>query len=152
MNKKAKTSPLAKQVRKNSIGWMLKRLGSQLDLEMASELKQRGLNLNQFAVLMTLMEGEGLTQTEIGKKIKMPGYATTRTLDVLEANKYIERRTDEHSRRSYRIYLTKKGRDTCPELFVIVEKVNANLLSSISTTQQKQLKTILHELLIAKFE
>ena len=71
MNKKAKISPLAKQVRENSIGWMLKRLGSQLDLEMAHELKQRGLNLNQFTVLMTLMEEEGQTQTQIGKKIKM---------------------------------------------------------------------------------
>lgn len=139
--------PQAKQVRENSIGWMLKRLASRLDSQMMLELKQHDLNLNQFAMLMTLMEEEGLTQTEIGKKIIMPGYATTRTLDALEASQYVERKTDAHSRRSYRIYLTPKGRDIGPTLFSIVAKVNDNLLSSVSKTQQNQLKGILNKLL-----
>ena len=147
MNKKQKTNAPAKQIRENSIGWMLKRLGSQLDSEMTIELKQLGFNLNQFMMLMTLMEKEGQTQTEIGKIIALPGYATTRTVDSLEASQCVERRTDEHSRRSYRIYLTKKGRSIGPALFKIVTKVNTNLLSSISKTQQAQLKSILDKLL-----
>ena len=146
---KVNTQPPAKQVKENSVGWMLKRLASRLDSEMMLELKQHDLNLNQFAMLMTLMEEQGLTQTEIGKKIIMPGYATTRTLDALEASGYVERRTDEHSRRSYHIYLTKKGRDLGPTLFAIVAKVNDNLLSAVSLTQQKQLKAILNKILLA---
>lgn len=142
-----KSSKQTKQIREESVGWMLKRLGSQLDTEMTLELKQIGLNLNQFAILMTLMESEDLTQTEIGKKIKMPGYATTRTLDALEAKQYVERRADEHSRRSHRIYLTKKGRDIGPALFAVVGKVNTRLLSLITQTQQNQLKIILNKLL-----
>jgi DNA-binding MarR family transcriptional regulator len=94
---------------------MLKRLSIALDAEMSNELKRLELSLGQFAVLMTLSEAEGLTQTEIGKKIAMPGYATTRTLDALEEKRYVERRTDERSRRSHRIYLTDQSRRIAPE-------------------------------------
>ena len=115
-------------------------------------LKQIGLNINQFAMLMTLNENEGLTQSEIGRKISMPAYAITRTLDALEAVQYVERRIDENSRRSFRIYLTDKGKQISPELFVIIGRVNADLLLPLSEMEQRQFQQILHKLWAAKPE
>lgn len=131
---------------------MLKRLSAALDAQMSNELQRLDLNLGQFAVLMTLSETEGLSQTEIGKKIAMPGYATTRTLDALEEKQYVERRKDERSRRSHRIYLTDRSRRIAPELFTIVGKVNEQLLSVLSTTERKHLTAILGKLVLAKLE
>lgn len=130
---------------------MLKRLSAALDAQMSNELQRLDLNLGQFAVLMTLLEAEGLTQTEIGRKIAMPGYATTRTLDALEEKQYVERRTDERSRRSHRIYLTKQGHGIAPELFGIVRNINEQLLSVLSTTETQQLAALLNKLILAKF-
>ncbi len=127
---------------------MLKRLCAQLDSEMKQALKPLKLNLNQFAVLMTVMEYEGLTQTDLGEKIGMPGYATTRSLDALEENNRIERRTDKHSRRAHRIYLTNKGQELGPALFKLINQVNSDLLSSIAKTEQNQFKAILKKMLI----
>lgn len=150
MKKQTDSHASARQVRMNSIGWMLNRLSSQLNREMTRALKQIGLNLNQFVTLMTLLENEGLTQTEIGGKIAMPAYATTRTLDALEAARYVERRTDERSRRSYRIYLTQKGREAGPALYDIVDTVNAGLLSTLPEHDQVQFKEILHKILSSR--
>lgn len=131
---------------------MLKRLSVALDDQMSNELQPLDLNLGQFAVLMTLLEAEGLTQTEIGKKIGMPGYATTRTLDALEEKQYVERRKDERSRRSHRICLTDHSRRIAPELFRIVRSVNEQLLSTLSTAETQQLAAILKKLVVAEFE
>lgn len=121
-------------------------LSTSLDAEINKELKRLDLNLGQFAVLMTLSEAEGLTQTEIGKRINVPGYATTRTLDALEEKRFVERRKDERSRRSYRIFLTDQSRRMVPQLFAIVKKVNEGLLSVLSTTERKQITGILTKL------
>lgn len=150
MRERVKTGPPARNVRENSVGWMLKVLCTSLDAEMGNELKRLDLNLGQFAVLMTLSEAEGLTQSEIGKKIAMPGYATTRTLDALEQKQFVERRRDERSRRSYRIFLTDRSRLVVPEMFAIVRKVNEGLLSALSTSEREQIAELLKKLAIAR--
>ncbi|MES9973812.1 MAG: MarR family transcriptional regulator [Candidatus Thiodiazotropha sp.] len=152
MNMVKKTEPEAEKVRKGSTGWMFKILCTSLDAEMSSELKHLGLNLGQFAVLMTLSEAEGLTQSEIGKKITMPGYATTRTIDVLEEKRFVERRKDDRSRRSHRIYLTEQSRRIVPQLFTIIGKVNGHLLSALSPKEQKDLVKILNKLVLSRTE
>ena len=126
---------------------MLKSLGVGLDRDMKDELKALDLGISEFAVLMTLLEVEGLTQAEIGKRVLMPGYATTRTLDALEDKKLAERRPDERSRRSHRIYLTDGGRSIGPKLFSIVQKVNQKLLSPLGANDRRTLQRLLLELL-----
>jgi DNA-binding MarR family transcriptional regulator len=96
---------------------------------------------------MTLLEEEGLTQTEIGKKIAMPGFTTTRTLDALEEQHLVQRRKDERSRRSHRIRLTSEGRKLGPRLFAIVSAVNERLLSSLSAGETERLRNLLRRLL-----
>ena len=152
MSELSKTMSSAQGVRESSVGWMLKTLCTSLDAKMSNELKRLNLNLGQFAVLMTLSETEGLTQTEIGKKISMPGYATTRTIDALEERQFVTRKTDDRSRRSYRIFLTDQSSKIIPELFTIVKKVNEQLLSALSLTEKKQLTAILNKIVLSKFE
>ncbi len=147
MKKPAKNKSRAQEVRQTSVGWMLKVLCTQLDADMTKSLKPLGLNLAQFAILMTLLEREGLTQTEIGGKIAMPGYAMTRSIDALEDMQYVERRKDERSRRSYRIYLTDDGRAVGPLLFKIVGKINTDLLSPLDVSEQRQFTALLQKVL-----
>lgn len=147
MTAKDNTGYRTRQVRQSSIGWMLKRLSGRLDAAMSAELKPLDLNINQFAVMMTLLETEGLTQTEIGRQIAQPGYATTRTMDALESKSMVERRADQHSRRSHNIYLTQRGRAAAPQLYNIVRRVNKQLLSPLEPEQQQQLSHLLSLLL-----
>ncbi len=150
MMSNTKIDSRTREVRQTSAGWMFKQLGSSLDAEMNAELRLFDINLNQFAVIMTLLEAEGLTQAEIGKRIRMPGYSTTRTMDMLEERQLLERRPDERSRRSHRIYLTEKGRALAPDLFELVRKVNERLLSPLSEQERGQFLDALGKLVSAR--
>lgn len=116
---------------------------------MIDTLKPHGLNLGQFGILMTLLEDDGLIQSEIGKKISMPGYATTRNIDALEQAGYLERQKNEASRRSYRILLTEKGQSFSAELFAIVKKINQNAVSALDDNETLMLKQLLSKMLEA---
>lgn len=142
-----KRASATKMVRESSAGWMIKNLSVALDMEMIRQLKPLGIKLPQFAILMTLFESDGLTQVEIGKQINMPGYGITRNIDALEKAGLIKRQPHETSRRSLRVYLTKKGKAHAPKLFQIVNHVNQLLLSTLTTTETKQFIKILNKLL-----
>jgi DNA-binding MarR family transcriptional regulator len=147
VKRKTITKLRAQDVRESSIGWVLKSLTISLDKEMKEELSELSLALGQFGVLMTLLEEEGLTQTEIGRKIAMPGFTTTRTLDALEEKHLVQRQKDERSRRSHRIFLTGQGRKLGPELYKIVKRVNKKLLSSLRPDERETLSYLLRRLL-----
>ena len=114
---------------------------------MKEQLEPLGLTQVQFAILMILMEEDGISQAAIGKRIILPGYAMTRNLDALEERQFIERRPDEKSRRSFRIVLTDEGRALAPMLFEIVTKVNSDFLSDLEETEVSQLKSLLTKLI-----
>lgn len=136
-----------RSLRLSSTGWIIKSLGSWLDTQMEVELKPLGLSISHFAVMMTLLENDGLTQIEIGRQLTMPGSAITRYIDRLEQIGYVKRHDHETSRRSYRIHLTGEGRKIAPQLYSLVEDVNKQFLSSLSQADQNKFQTILLQLL-----
>jgi len=129
--------PDAKTTRQTSVGRMLNLLTRKLNAEMNTRLQPLGLNLPEFSILMILLEREGQTQSELGKKTAIPAHGTTRSIDALAALDLVERRPDPTSRRSHRIFLTRKGHQIGPQLFSIVSEVNGWLLNRIND-QEKQ--------------
>lgn len=138
---------MAKEVRSNSFGWTIKTLSTKLDNQLLSGLKPLKLSLHQFAILMTLLEQDGMHQAEIGRKIAMPRYATTRNLDKLENYGYIQRKRHEISNRSHHIYLTSKGKSIGPDLFSLVNKTNNEILAALSDKEKKRIVALLKKLL-----
>ena len=110
---------------------------------MKTALKEIGLNSGQFAMLITLLNGEGISQTELATRVGVPGYATTRTLNSLEALGFTIRKPDPTSRRAHKIYLTAKGRKKAKELPEIVACVNASFLRPLGSADQKELVRLL---------
>ena len=58
----------------NSCGWYLKILGTWMDGKMHERLEPLGLSLSQFTIIMVLLEKDGLTQVDIGRKVMLPAY------------------------------------------------------------------------------
>ena len=130
-------------MRHNSLGWHIQILANEMNARMDAELAVHDITRHQFGVLMILLEEEGQSQAQIGKVINMPGYATTRGMDALEAKGLVERRADKASRRAYNIYLTEKGRALAPDLFGIIGRVNASMTDGFSQPQIKALLELL---------
>ena len=68
-SRQRKVADHARSIRWNSCGWYLKMLGTLMDERLNENLKPLGLTLSQFAIIMVLLEEDGLTQVEIGRRV-----------------------------------------------------------------------------------
>ena len=116
--------------RPNSFGWLVNVVANKASKDFDVELKKYGLTIALWPTLMCLWEEEGLTQRDIAAKSKVENSTTTRTLDKLEKLDLVERRADPNSRRSFRIYLTEKGKELEKDIIPVPARVNKELMSS----------------------
>lgn len=135
-----------RRVRETSIGWRIQRIAGAINRRMRDELAPLGLDQRQFAVLMTALEHEGLTQAEIGARFEMPAYAISRALDQLEGHGLVERGAHPTSRRAVTVRVTEAGRNLAPRLFDVVRRVNADLVAGLDDAQRRALGDILEQL------
>ena len=141
------TSGQTRHVRETSIGWYIQRLAGHLDREMTARLREHGLTLQQFPILMTALETDGLTQADLAERFTMPAYAISRAIDALVSAGLIERRADPCSRRAHNIHATEKGRALAPALFGIVAEVNGAMVRSLSADERERLLAVLAAIL-----
>lgn len=73
-----------------------------------------------WSMLSKLCEKDGITQTELAERARKDRPNTTRILDTLERNGFIRRVRDPKDRRSYRIFLTERGKATQKKLTPLV--------------------------------
>ncbi len=132
--------------RQTSFGWLLNVVANHASKEFDKRLRENGLTLALWPTLMCLWEKEGVTQREIAQMSKVESSTTTRTLDKLEALELVERRADPESRRSFRIFLTDKGKALKEEVIHLPVEVNQALLAGLEDEEQRTLITTLQKL------
>ncbi|MBY7731970.1 MarR family transcriptional regulator [Vibrio splendidus] len=135
--------------RQKSFGWMINVIANKATKDFDLELKKHGLSIALWPTLMCLWEEEGVTQRDIAAKSKVENSTTTRTLDKLEKLELVERRADPHSRRSFRIYLTEKGKALEEVLIPIPVRLNEELMSALDAQEQQQMIGLLKKMVAA---
>lgn len=135
--------------RQKSFGWMINVIANKATKDFDLELKKHGLSIALWPTLMCLWEEEGVTQRDIAAKSKVENSTTTRTLDKLEKLELVERRADPHSRRSFRIYLTEKGKALEEVLIPIPVRLNEELMSALDAQEQQQIIGLLKKMVAA---
>ncbi|PML59548.1 MarR family winged helix-turn-helix transcriptional regulator [Vibrio lentus] len=135
--------------RQNSFGWMINVVANKASKDFDVELKQHGLSLALWPTLMCLWEEEGITQRDIAAKSKVENSTTTRTLDKLEKLELVERRADPNSRRSFRIYLTEKGKALEEQLVPIPIRLNKELMNELDAEEQQHMIKLLQKMVAA---
>ncbi|CAK1694297.1 MarR family transcriptional regulator, transcriptional regulator for hemolysin [Vibrio crassostreae] len=135
--------------RQNSFGWMINVIANKATKDFDLELKKHGLSIALWPTLMCLWEEEGVTQRDIAAKSKVENSTTTRTLDKLEKLELVERRVDPNSRRSFRIYLTEKGKALEEQLVPIPVRLNKALMNELDAQEQQQMLKLLQKVVAA---
>lgn len=135
--------------RPNSFGWLVNVVANKASKDFDIELKKHGLTIALWPTLMCLWEEEGLTQRDIAAKSKVENSTTTRTLDKLEKLDLVERRADPNSRRSFRIYLTEKGKELEKDIIPVPARVNKELMSALDADEQQQMIGLLKKMVAA---
>lgn len=135
----------ARQIRESSFGFLIQLLGRRIDRDMKERLAEIDVDVKVFSNLMMLSDRDGITQRELGRLLEFPEYFTSRTVDILVENGYVERRPDPNSRRSILVFLTHEGRKKAAELPRVVAGINQSYLSPLDEDERAQLVALLQK-------
>jgi DNA-binding MarR family transcriptional regulator len=118
---------------------------SQNDLKL--RLKPYGLTSVQALILEVLMEEDGLTAGDIGRRLVLDNATVSGVLDRLAEGGWIEKQVDSNDKRILRIYLAPKTKTKSAELIRRRDLANTSILSGFSTEEKIILKRLLRDFL-----
>ncbi len=118
---------------------------SQNDLKL--RLKPYGLTSVQALILEVLMEEDGLTAGDIGRRLVLDNATVSGVLDRLAEGGWIEKQVDSNDKRILRIYLAPKTKTKSAELIRMRDLANTSILSGFSTEEKIILKRLLRDFL-----
>ncbi len=118
---------------------------SQNDLKL--RLKPHGLTSVQALILEVLMEEDGLTAGDIGRRLVLDNATVSGVLDRLAEGGWIVKQGDSNDKRILRIYLAPKTKRKSADLIRIRNLANTSVLEGFSTEEKIILKRLLRDFL-----
>jgi DNA-binding MarR family transcriptional regulator len=100
---------------------------------------QHGVNRGQFPVLLTLWEGDGVTQAALVEQLAVEQPTMAGTLKRMERDGLIKRAVDPNDRRQSHIHLTRRGKALEDALVASARETNAVALAGLNATESAQL-------------
>ena len=120
------------------------RVYQRLSGRVEQSLAASGLTTPQFDVLATLATGEGITQQELAERLLVTKGNVVGLLNRLEAQGWVERRSDPADKRANRLYLTLTGRKlylrTMPAQLELVQDMTRPLSDADVTSLRRLLE------------
>jgi DNA-binding MarR family transcriptional regulator len=101
------------------------------------------LNLPRLEVLLCLRAGEGISQQELSERLLVTKGNVSMTLQAMEAEGLVERRTDASDQRAHRLYLTNAGRQRLAKTKPALEGLMARMLGVLSSDERRTLRKLL---------
>lgn len=109
--------------------------------------EELGLTYTQYIILLVLWEKDGITVTELGRKLYLDSGTLTPLLKKMEGKKWLYRTRSIEDERKVIITLTEEGRALRDEAADIPKKIGACL--PLSLEEAKDLYNLLYKILNA---
>ena len=110
------------------------------------KLQSYGVTPIQHLILEVLWSKDGLSASEIGKKLVLDGATLSGVLDRLAAGGWILKKPDKDDKRVLRNYLTPKSKELKPRLSEARDQTNEDLLKNFSIEEKVLLKRFLRDM------
>lgn len=112
----------------------------------AKDVRQYGLNLNEFAVLELLFNKGDTPMNQIKDKILIAGSSTSYIVNQLCKKGYVTRRQDKEDRRVTYVCLTAKGSNLIKAIFPKHADAIEEMFACLSDDELSQLRDILKKI------
>jgi DNA-binding MarR family transcriptional regulator len=112
-----------------------------------SVLQGYGLTTVQHLVLEALWIEDGLTASEISKRLVLDNATLSGVLDRMTDAGWIIKRPDREDRRYIRIYLSPKSIDKKPVLIEVRDMVNNEIQTNFTAEERMLLKRLLKDIM-----
>jgi DNA-binding MarR family transcriptional regulator len=110
------------------------------------KLQSYGVTPIQHLILEVLWGEDGLSASDIGKKLVLDGATLSGVLDRLAAGGWILKRPAEDDKRVLRNFLTPKSKELKPRLSEARDQTNEDLLKNFSLEEKVLLKRFLRDM------
>lgn len=128
--------------------FLLERTVRQFRVRSKKFLSEHGIDVSseQWVIMKRIYEKEGINQREIaGITYKDPA-SVTRIIDLLEKQELVSRKDIDGDRRSYNMFLTKKGKQLVEKIIPLAKELRTQGLKSVSRTELDTLKKVLDKI------
>jgi DNA-binding MarR family transcriptional regulator len=131
-----------------SLGFWLYRSHIHVSAALRQAFQNAGCDLTpeQWTVLLSLQEQEGLNQSKLGEKTSKDRHNITRILKQLDKRGYIEKRPDKKDKRALSIYLAPAGHSIIRELKCVVLKHRNRVCNGFSKDDLLKIRNYLHHI------
>jgi DNA-binding MarR family transcriptional regulator len=130
-----------------SIGYLLKRVGSLLTTTFDRELARYDMTHAQFGIFIRLFHGHARTAADLAREMMTDTGAMTRMLDRLEEKDFVQRTRSSEDRRVIEVALTPKGRQMADELTQVAVDGMNHFLRGFSEPEVTQFKDFLRRMI-----
>ncbi len=128
--------------------YLLERTVRQFRVKSKKFLSSYGVDISgeQWVILKRIYEQEGINQREIaGLTYKDPA-SVTRMIDLLEKQELVNRRDIDGDRRSYNLFLTKKGITLVEKIIPLAKELRKQGIKGISKQDMETFKNVLNKI------
>jgi len=126
-------------VRAASLGYVVNHVARLFARALDKRLARHGVALGQFAPLLILWEQEGITQSEVARRLDIEQPTMANTLRRMERDGLVVTSPDPHHRRQVLIHLSDKGRSLRAALTAEARNVNALAGAALDASELKAL-------------
>jgi DNA-binding MarR family transcriptional regulator len=121
--------------RQSSLGYQVNHLARLLALALRRRIEALGVVPGQFAQLLALYEQDGLTQSELSRRVRIEQPTMAVTLKRMERDGLVERVPDPSDGRRALVMLTAHARRLEPDLTAAAREVNAVALDGLTPAE-----------------
>ena len=121
--------------RETSQGYIVNHLARVFANALQRRIEPKGSSTGQFPLLLLLWEGDGITQTEIGKRLRIEQPTIANTLKRMERDGLITRDFDPEDRRRALIRLTDKARNFKNNLIADAHDINEAAIEGLTSEE-----------------
>lgn len=128
------------------IGKRIHYLANQNRAYVNAILKNEGLTHGECNLLVEIYKNDGISQEELGKKLRIDKSAITRVIKSMIKKEYVIKNINQQDHRYHCLYLTKKANYKLDYIFDVFQKSSAWLLDGISEEDTLVVMRILDEM------
>ena len=119
-----------------SINYLFNQVFNAYRADLEFELNQINLHSGQVFVLIALWGTDGLSQTDIAKKLNLSTPTINKMIKSLTDSDFVFSKKSESDGRVTEIFLTDKGRDVKDQVIEIWRKLEVEIYSNITETEK----------------
>lgn len=130
-----------------SIGYLLNRTAVAVRLTLEARLAPFDITAPQWSVLVRLWAEDGLSSSELCRRLFFDRPTMTGIIDRMEAKQLLKRVRDPNDRRATNVYLTDYGKSLQQELSKLAQEAQRKSMRGFTSEETMLLKNMLNRIL-----